>query len=257
MIKKQQVSVMKLLKLVAFFFILHTSLLILSPDPVIGQQRPYVPAVAPKDTSTFWIFKDVTVGPYFTGGYARQNEDIPTFWHSAPRFSYMFGVNSDFSISKWLGFDLGVIYDTRDLYLATNGGDSSSIDLNIGYIAIQPAIRIAWLLLGLAFNIPTSGSADESIAQFTHLAHTGPYRQNLNVATSDMNTILELRAALAIPVFHAESGTVCAIASVNWPMTKTFLRATSFDTTSHFQNAGNGPVPAFEAGISYEFDLLH
>src|SRR5438093_12216042 len=52
-------------------------------------QRPYVPVIPPKDTSTFLIFKDVTAGPYFTGGISRQNEKLPGIagdsdrtWHS-------------------------------------------------------------------------------------------------------------------------------------------------------------------------------
>jgi hypothetical protein len=235
------------------------SLLSLASPPrrAVAQQHPYVPAVAPKDTSTFWIFNDATAGPYFTAGYSRQNEAVPEGWHSASRFVYIFGATSDFSISPWFGFDLGLLYDTRDLYLATIGGDTASADVNIGYIAIQPAIRIAWLLLGLAFDIPVSGSADESISQFSHLELTGPYHQNLNVGSSDMNTLVELRAVLTVPVYQAESGTVRLIASANWPLTKHILQATSFDTTGHFQNIGRGPLPAFEVGLSYQFDLLH
>src|SRR5437773_92437 len=42
-----------------------------------AQQRAYVPVIPPKDTSMFWIFKDVTAGPYFTGGISRQNEKLP------------------------------------------------------------------------------------------------------------------------------------------------------------------------------------
>jgi len=240
------------------YFILHTSYFILSPTSAYSQKRPYVPAIAPKDTSTFLIFKDVTVGPYFTAGYARQNEDIPEGWHCNSRFAWMLGVTSDFSISPWFGFDLGVLYDTRDLYLATNAGDSDNIDLSIGYLVIQPAIRIAWLLLGLAFDIPTSGSADEAIALYAHPdAPIQPYHQNLNIGTGDLNTLLELRAALSVPIFAAESGTLHLIASANWPLTKTLLSGTSFDTTSHFHVAGNGPLPAFEVGVSYQFDVLH
>ena len=222
-----------------------------------AQRKPYIPPVMPKDTSTFLIFRDITAGPYFTGGVSRQNEDIPQGWHSNPRFAYTIGAIGDFTINKWLGFTLSLLYDTRDLYLATMGGDSNSIDMNLGYISIQPSVRIFWLLIGLAFDFPTSASATEMIARFTDQGITTPYQQNLNVATSDLRMLTELRATLSVPIYKAESGEVHLIISGNYPLSKTVRGTSSFDTTGYFSQVGQGPLPTVQAGITYQFDLLH
>ena len=111
----------------------------------------------PKDTSTFWIFKDVTAGPYFTGGIARQNENLPNDWQSLPRFSYAIGATVDFFYNQWLGFDFSALYDSRDLYTDTAG---ESIDVSLGYLSFQPSIRLFWLLIGFSFDIPLEWQRD-------------------------------------------------------------------------------------------------
>src|SRR5438105_15099221 len=138
-----------------------------------GQLRPRVPFIPAKDTSMFWIFKDVTAGPYFTGGFSRQNEKLPGIpgdtinpWHSESRFAFTLGAEVEFSINKWIGLAFGAFYDSRDIYLASRG-DSDNIDLNIGYIALQPSIRIAWLVVALAFDISMYGNAPASAATYT------------------------------------------------------------------------------------------
>ena len=219
----------------------------------------HAPIVPPKDTSTFLIFNDITAGPYFTAGISRQNEQIPQGWHSSSGFAYAIGAMGDFHINKWLGFTLGLLYDSRDLYLATTPGDSNSIDMSIGYIAIQPSVRIFWLLIGLAFDIPTAASATEIITHFTDRVSTTttPYEQNMDVATNSLNTLTELHATLSAPIYKAESGEVNLIISASYPLSKTIRSTASFDTTGYFSQTGQGPLPSIQAGITYQFDLLH
>jgi hypothetical protein len=227
-----------------------------------AQLRHYVPAKAPpKDTSTFLIFKDITIGPYVTAGVSRQNENIPEGWHSNPGFAYSIGVMGDFTIKDWFGFTLALLYDTRDLYLATTPGDNTSIDMSIGYIAVQPSIRLFWLLVGLAFDFPTASNATETISPFSHLGVTTPYMENLDVSPGDLNTLTELHATLSIPIYQVESADLHLILSGSYPLSKTIRSTTSFDTTGYFsktgQVVGQGPLPTLEAGITYQFDLLH
>ena len=248
----------EVLKCITQSVVVLTFIFVLSASNASAQSKKYAPSEVKKDTSTFWIFKDVNAGPYFTGGFSKQNSSVPDGWHSSPRFAYKFGATGDFAINDWFAFGLGLFYDSRDLYLATNNGDSDNIDLNIGYIVIQPSIRIWWLLIGLAFDIPMSGGADEAIAHYAHPdAPIVAYKQNLNAATSDLSTVTELHAALDVPIYHAESGIIHIILSANLPFTKPVQGTSSFDTTGHFSNIGKGPLPTVEAGLSYQFDLLH
>src|SRR5437016_4156782 len=87
-----------------------------------GQQRPYVPIIPPKDTSMFWIFKDVSAGPYFTGGISRQNEKLPVEkvagdslapWRADSRFAFAVGGSINFSINSWIGLAFTALYDSR------------------------------------------------------------------------------------------------------------------------------------------------
>jgi hypothetical protein len=226
-----------------------------------AQPRIYVPSKMSPDTSTFWGFKDITIGPYFTAGYSRQTQKLPDGWHSNPLFAFTFGGTIDATINSWLGVTLSALYDSRDLYLATSG-DADNIDLNIGYIAIQPSVRIFWLLIGLAFDIPMNGSAVEHVASFANprTQTTAPYAGNLNADTGDLSTLTELRATLSIPILQAESGVLHLIVSGNYPLGQTLSGTTSFDTTGHFSGIrapGQGPLPTVEVGLTYQFDILH
>ncbi len=228
-------------------------------------RKPYVPPTLPKDTSMFWIFKDVTAGPYFTGGVSRQNEDLPAAWNSSPRFAFAFGGTIDFFYSQWFGIDFTALYDSRDLYVDTAG---ENIDVSLGYLAFQPSIRIFWLLIGIAFDIPMSGSATENLAMYSHpdQQNTHSYSENLNVQTSDIQPLTELRATLSVPILQGDDAYLHLVISGSYPLTKTIRGTSSFDTTGvnaapgYFSGAsapGKGPLPTIEAGISYDFDLLH
>ncbi|HZK75489.1 MAG TPA: hypothetical protein VFD13_01160 [Candidatus Kapabacteria bacterium] len=249
-------------------------LLILMPLLAHAQWRKYIPGKPVKDTSKFWIFQDVTVGPYFTGGVSRQNEDLPGAtpelrWHSTPRFAYAFGGTVDFAINTWIGIDLTALYDTRDLYAANPGG-SDNIDLSLGYLAFQPSIRIFWLLVGLAFDLPMSGSATENLAVYQHAdqPNTHSYTENVNVQTSDLSALTEVRATLSVPIIQGDNAELYFVVSGSYPLAKALSgSAPSFDTTGFPTSAagrfsgtlapGQGPLPTVQAGISYQFDVLH
>ena len=252
--------------------------LLLIPLHAGAQTRTPGAAAAQPKTTPFWIFQDVTIGPYFTAGVSRQNENLPeastiTPWHSSARFAYMIGGMLDFSINPWIGFDFSALYDSRDLYLA-NSGDSDNIDLSLGYVAFQPSIRIFWLLVGLAFDLPMSGSATMNIAAYQHYDKDGKpdvpvtaYTNNLNVATSDLSSLTEVRASLSIPILQEEDAELHLIVSGSYPLANALSGTKpSFDTTydasgiGHFSGPsapGQGPLPTVEAGLSYQFDLLH
>ena len=227
----------------------------------LAQVKPYMLA-ARKDTNTFLFFNSVTAGPYVTAGISRQNEDIPAGWHSASRFAYTIGGTIDLSVNPWIGIDLTALYDSRDLYLATQG-DSQSIDLNLGYIALEPSIRLFWLLVGLVFDIPMSGSAT---VQLPYPADK-PYAANMNMRTGDINGLTEAQATLSIPVLEGDGSMLHLIIRGSYPLSKVLgTTMPSYDTTANSlaptaqfsgsNAAGQGPLPTIEAGISYQFDLL-
>ncbi len=241
-------------------------------------RRTFILPAAPKDTSTFWIFKDVTAGPLFTAGIARQNEDLPDNWSSQSRFSYTIGATIDFFYSQWLGFDFSALYDARSLYADTAG---ESLNMSLGYLSFQPSIRIFWLLLGFSFDIPMSGSAIETLASYTRPSGDQPsthnYNENLNVPTGDLNTITEIRATISIPILETDDAYLHFIVSGSYPLTKTIASTAGFDSTGYTPTSGigtagppqtpgrfsgssqlgKGPLPTIQAGISYQFDLIH
>ncbi|SRR5579883_333205 len=244
-----------------------TLFLLLCVGSVNAQTRkPYTPPTIPRDTSTFLFFKDLTAGPYFTGGFSQQNQNLPPEWHSSQRFAYSIGALFDGTITNWLGMGLSLLYDSRDAYLG-NPGDSDNIDLNIGYISVQPSIRIFWLMVGLAFEIPMSGSATEIVNGYQHPDQpVQNYSSNMNVETSDLATVTELRGTLSIPILKTESGVVHAVVCGSYPLGKFVSSTTSIDTTidargyKHFSDKfapGQGPLPSIQAGITFQFDILH
>ena len=142
-------------------------------------RKTFVMPTATKDTSSFWIFKDVTAGPYFTAGISRENEDLPGSsstmpWQSSPRFFFCFTPVEPLilRIIRSLGFDFSLLYDSRDLYADTTG---ASIDMSLGYLSFQPSIRFFWLLLGFSFDIPMSGSAIENITSYQRPSGDQPH----------------------------------------------------------------------------------
>jgi hypothetical protein len=241
-------------------------------------RRTFILPPAPKDTSTFWIFKDVTAGPYFTAGIARQNEELPDDWSSLPKFSYAIGATIDFFYSQWLGVDFSALYDARALYADTAG---ESINMSLGYLSLQPSIRIFWLLLGFSFDIPMSGSAIETLSSYTRPSGDQPsthsYNENLNIPVSDIHTLAEIRATISIPILETDDAYVHFIVSGSYPLTKTISTTAGFDSTGYTPTSGigtagppqtpgrfsgpsqpgKGPLPTIQAGISYQFDLIH
>ncbi|HEY3874295.1 MAG TPA: hypothetical protein VGM92_02365 [Candidatus Kapabacteria bacterium] len=252
-------------------FLFATLLLVLSTAAFAQLRRPYNIPVPTRDTSSFLIFKDVTAGPYLTVGIARQNEDVPDGWNASPRFSWAFGGTLDLAVNKWYGLVLSLLYDSRDLYLRDNTNDN--IDLSLGYLSFQPSIRLFWLMVGLSFDIPMSGSATEYIGNYTRADQpaTNNYNENLNVQTSDMLSMTELRATVSIPVLDNDNAMLHLVVTGSYPLGKAIAGTSSFDSTgvtttnpnggaprfSGTNTAGKGPLPMIEAGITYQFDLIH
>jgi hypothetical protein len=210
------------------------------------------------------LFKDISMGPYFTAGASRQISDLPDGWTSQPKFANAFGITLDASVGPAFGIDFTALYEARALYAADSTGDN--IYLSMGYVALQPSIRIFWLLIGLAFDFPMSGSAAESIPNYQHYTNGVPdqpvqkYVENINVASADIASATELTATISVPLLEQESATLHLIVSANYPLSKALNGTSSFDTTMHFSGKyapGQGPLPSIEAGLSYQFDLLH
>ncbi len=243
--------------------------------PFLAQAQIHKPYFFPppkKDTSKVLIFNDVTAGPYFTAGITRQNVDLPGEtvgkpWSNTPRFSYMIGGTIDLSVNTWIGLDFTALYDARDLYLAS-AGDSNNVDISLGYVEFQPALRIFWLLIGLAFDIPMSGSATANVAAYQHPDQPlQPYSANLEVQTSDLTAPTELRGTLSVPILQGDDAALHLIVSASYPLAKSFATAApAFDTTAtpthpaYFSGPyapGQGPLISLQAGLAYQFDLLH
>jgi hypothetical protein len=225
---------------------------ILITSTTLAQSRGYVP---PSDSDKFLIFSTVTAGPYFTGGVSAMNEDIPKNWHTDPEFAYRFGGVLDAGLTPWLGIQLGLGYDARGVFFATEH-DSVSADLGVQYVTIEPSLRLFWLIVGLAFDIPMSGSATVNINNYSG---TTAYTENRNIANSDISSGMELHGGLSIPIYKAESGEVHLLLSGSYPMSKALSGTSSFDTTTNhvFKDVGQGRLPTVQAGISYQFDMLH
>jgi hypothetical protein len=260
-----RIPLISLVILFSFFDVAHAQL-----------RKTFIMPTAPKDTSSFWIFKDVTAGPYFTAGIARQNEDLPNDWSSQSRFSYVIGGTIDFFYSQWLGLDFSALYDARSLYVDSTG---ESMNMSLGYFSFQPSIRFFWLLLGFSFDIPMSGSAIETLSSYYRPSgdqpKTNSYNENLNIPTSDIQSLTEIRATISIPILETDDAYLHFLLSGSYPLSKTIKSTAGYDTTGYtvtsgigtaanpggrFSNGsqpGKGPLPTIQAGISYQFDLIH
>jgi hypothetical protein len=220
---------------------------------LLAQTTPRVYHARPADSSTFLGFHEATAGPFFTGGVSRMNENIPTGWHTDPAFAYTFGGLLALELNEWVGFQFGLAYDARGLYMAKDSGGVTA-DMGVQYLSILPSIRLFWLVVGLAFNLPMSGSATVNIDNYSN---GQAYTENRNIANSDIQSGMDLRGGLSIPVYRAESGVLHILVTGSFPMSKVLSNTTSFDTTTNhvFKGLGEGPLPAVRAGISYQFDL--
>jgi hypothetical protein len=189
------------------------------------------------------------------------NEKVPEGWTSNPAFAYTFGGLIALDFNEMLGIQLGLAYDARGLLLSTNS-DTATADIGVQYISVQPSIRIFWLLVGLAFQLPMSGAITASIDNFNGVEH---YEENRNIDNPDIAGGMDLRAGLTIPVYKSESGELHVLVNGSFPMSQVLNGTTSFDSVAGanpkpnlnrvFSGVGRGPLPTVEAGISYQFDL--
>lgn len=229
--------------------------------PDLSAQSLKKPMDVKPDTTQFLGFYKATAGPFFTGGISTMNENVTPGWHSDPSFAYSFGGVVALDLNWLIGIQLGVAYDARELYNATSN-DSAIADIGVQYLSIQPSIRIFWLIVGLAFDLPMSGAATISAKDFNS---PGTYEENRNVENRDINGGMEIRGGLSIPVYKAESGELHVLLTGSYPLKPVLSGTTSFDTVGGavpkpnlnkvFSDVGKGPVPTFQAGISYQFDL--
>ena len=92
-----------------------------------------------------------------------------------------------------------------------------------------------------------------------------------------MQPLTEIRATLSIPILETDDAFLHLLVSGSYPLSKTLKGTSSFDTTGYTPTsgigtagppptpgrfsasaqAGKGPLPTIEAGLSYQFDLIH
>ncbi len=240
----------------------------MNESSALAQPRAYTPPAIVRDTASFLIFNAVTIGPWVTGGVSQMRDKLPDdSWKSETRLAYTFGLTSYFSVSKLLGFTLGLEFDTRDHY--AHQGDSVSALYELSYIDIQPSLRLFWLIVGLSIDLPTSGQVTEKIDVFDHLGLRGSYSQNRDITGSEIAGLTELHAALDVPVVTTASGDFHLVASARYPLGKLLNSAEAHDSTGRFggvekgggvtgrQNLGQGSLLTLQAGFTFQFDLLH
>jgi hypothetical protein len=213
------------------------------------------------DSNRFLGFYEASAGPFFTGGVSQMSQNVESGWHTDPAFAYTFGGVLALELNELVGVQFAIAYDSRELYSARDN-DSVVNDVGVQYLSIQPSLRVYWLTIGLAFNMPMSGASTVTIKKFNA---DGDYTENRNIANSDIASTTDIHGGLSIPVYRGESGTLHLLLSASYPLAKVLSGNSSFDAVGGSEpkpdlkpavgTVGDGPLPAIEAGVSYQFDL--
>jgi hypothetical protein len=181
-----------------------------------------------------------TIGPLFTAGASVFTGDVPQGLKTDARFAFNGGILTVLNTIPNFGFQLGLTYDSRAMNLHAQNDAEILTNYTFTYFNVQPGMKFKDFILGLGIGIPMSGSAQSAIHGATGTSE--------DIATSRLNTMLEVRLGAEVPVFEASTSDLRFLIVACYPFTKTF--ADSFTSTT-----GNGAIATLQAGFSYQFGL--
>ena len=184
---------------------------------------------------------DLKAGPLFTAGTSVNAGDVATGSKTSPGFAYTPGALIDFTYTRNVGFDLGVVYDARTINFHDQTNTNLGVDYTFGYISLRPELRFDGFLIGVGLGLPVSVNTSASGGAANPTIHTG-----------DVKALFEGRIGGNIELLQTQAGTLNLLVEASYAFSKN-LESSWFHGGDATRN--NGPLVTTEAGLCYLFDL--
>ncbi len=178
-------------------------------------------------------WKDIKLGPFVVAGECLNMGTVST---TSPGFSYTAGAIAEFPITRKVSFNVALAYDAMSVYF-------DDIGYHLNYVAIRPEFLYNQIAIGVDIGVPASSSA------------TGTSGSSINVETSSMNTLFEIRLGGYIPLSKSPTGVLDLTAEGTYALTNIARSGMSGTTMTSSSSVNNGPLATGEIGIQYLFDL--
>ncbi len=184
---------------------------------------------------------DLKAGPLITAGAAANAGDVASGSKTSPGFAYTPGALLDFTYTRNVGFDLGVVYDARTINFHDQANSNLGVNYNFGYISLRPELRFSGFLIGVGLGLPVSVSTT---------ALGGAATPNLK--PGDVNALFEGRIGGIVELLRSDLGTLNFHVEGSYAFSKNIESAWFHGADA---TLNNGPLATAELGISYLFDL--
>jgi len=185
---------------------------------------------------------DLKVGPLFTAGAAVNAGDVATGTKTSPAFAYTPGALFDFTYTSQWGFDLGLVYDARQINFHDAANSSVGVNYDFGYLALRPELRFGGFLIGVGLGLPVSAGATASNGAVAP-----------KVTTGDMSALFEGRIGGTVELLRSNARTLNFTVEGSYAFSKN-LDSSWFHAADATKN--NGPLATVQVGLNYLFDLF-
>ena len=179
-------------------------------------------------------WRDMKVGPMFTGGLAIHAGSADTTFQPKSGFAFSVGGRMQYPFSVSMAFDLGLCYDSRSLTFESSDGSLKS-NQTVSYISLRPGFNLGGFIIGLGLGLPVGTSADLNGSSVT-------------TNTSDMGFLVEGRAGANVNLMESNNGNQLRL------LVEGSYGFTKVNKTFTSDEKNNGPLATAEIGLAYFFD---
>ncbi len=185
---------------------------------------------------------DIKAGPMATAGAALNAGEVSTGSKTSPGFAYTPGGMIDFTYTHHLGFDLGVVYDVRQVNFHDQANSASGLDYTFRYISFRPEFRFSGFLLGVGLGMPVGVGTSASGGASSPTVRLG-----------DVNALFEGRIGGMVELVKGDAGTLDFLIEGSYAFSRNLT-----DTWLHGADdtKNNGPMATAQAGLCYLFDVM-
>lgn len=179
-------------------------------------------------------WKDIKVGPMFTGGLAIHAGSADTILPPKSGFAFSAGGRMQYPFSTNMALDVAVCYDSRSISAETSDGTIKTTS-TVSYISLRPGFNIGGFTIGLGLGLPIGFSADLN-------------GSSVPTSTSDLGMLIEGRAGASVSMMEFDNGNQLRL------LLEGSYGFTKINKTAPSDEKNNGPLATAEIGLAYYFD---
>jgi len=213
----------------------------------------------------------INVGPYFLAGASVFSGDVPYTWKTDLKFAFSGGVMSTYNTSPRFGINLGLAYDSRNIFFYDEDEKNITNKINLSTFDIYAGAKFSDFMIGFAFGFPMNGemtlndgAGHELVAGEQHFS------------ADSMGIKIDLRLGAAFNIVESDVGKLQFMIQAAYPLSTIWdhtpyamrrllppgANQTDIDVentpapgTTNTRSFENGVTASIQFGFAYQFNL--